>query len=75
MRREKAREPRSVRRFGIVYRLRLRCLFRLRNGRGGFVGLGHTEELLLPASLGEALEVPANRVAHVVEVALLAHGR
>jgi hypothetical protein len=32
-------------------------------------------ELLVAAPVGEALEVPADRRAHVIEVALLAHGR
>ncbi len=38
-------------------------------------GLRHAHELLLSTTLGEPLEVAADRGAHVVEVALLAHGR
>jgi hypothetical protein len=46
---------------------------RLRENLGLVLGRAH--ELLAAAPLGEALEIAANRGAHVVEVAFLSHRR
>ena len=37
--------------------------------------VGYAHQLLLAATIRQSLEVPADRGAHVVEMALLAHGR
>jgi hypothetical protein len=47
----------------------------LRRRLGILVLTGEAQELLLSTPLRETLEVAANRGAHLLEVALLAHGR
>jgi hypothetical protein len=47
----------------------------LRHPFGILVLAGDAQEFLLAAPLRETLEVAADRGAHLVEVALLAHGR
>ena len=39
------------------------------------LALAHPHQLLVASAFGQPLEVSADRGAHLVEVALLAHGR
>jgi hypothetical protein len=75
-------EPRSTRllelvllwllRLGLGHRRRLSLQRQL--GLGLRFRLRHAHQLLVTAALGEPLEVAPDRGAHLVEVALLAHG-